>query len=90
MRKVITGTVFAVAALATTAAFAETAKPAKAETTAIERLFISSKSTSAKKADTTYSAADRVRLNGYAPTGKPHLDNWVRELRSFRSSGPNG
>ena len=90
MKKVITGTVFAVAALATTAAFAETAKPAKAEPTAIERLFTSSKSASAKKADPTYSASDRVRLNGYAPTGKPQLDNWVRNLRSFRTGGPNG
>ena len=92
MHKMITGTVFAVAALATTAAFAETAKPAKAEPTAIERLFSSSKSASSKKADATagYSASDRVRLNGYAPTGKPQLDNWVRDLRSFRTGGPNG
>ena len=92
MKKVITGTVFAVAALATTAAFAESTKVPDAKPTFIERLFSGSTGVSSKAADKTsgYSASDRVRLNGYAPTGKPHLDNWVRDLRRNRTDGPNG
>ena len=92
MRKVITGTVFAVAALATTAAFAESAKPVDAKPTFIERLVSGTAGVSSKATDksTSYSASDRVRLNGYAPTGKPHVDNWVRDLRRFRTDGPNG
>lgn len=95
MHKVITGTVFAVAAMATTAAFAEGTKAAStAQPTAIERLWsdVTGSGVSAKNA-TTYSnlsASDQVRLNGYAPTGKPELDEWVRQLRSFRTDGPAG
>ena len=92
MRKVITGTVFAVAALATTAAFAETAKTTEAKSTLVERIFSSDASVSSKATDksTKLTSADRVRLNGYAPTGKPQLDNWVRDQRRFRTGGPNG
>lgn len=93
MHKVITGTVFAVAALATTAAFAEGTKVTKAQPTVIERLWSdvtgSSSSKSASKS-TTLTTSDRVRLSGYAPTGKPALDNWVRDLRRFRTDGPAG
>ena len=92
MRKVITGTVFAVAALATTAAFADTAKTTDAKPTLIERIFSSDSGASSKAADKAsgLSTADRVRLNGYAPTGKPQLDAWVLRLRSGRTDGPAG
>ena len=94
MHKVITGTAFAIAALATTAAFAADANTATSQPTALERIWTdltasgTSTRNAAKSAD--YSASDRVRLNGYAPTGKPHLDAWVRDLRRFRTDGPAG
>lgn len=92
MRNVITGTVFAVAALATTAAVAQDTKTPETKPTLIERLFTSDAGVSSKGTtkDQDLSASDRVRLQGYAPTGKPDLDNWVRNLRQFRHGGPNG
>lgn len=95
MQKVIAATLVAGAALATTAAFADTAKTSTdVKPTAIERLWsgLTNTGVSAKNADkkTSLSSADRVRLSGFASTGKPNLDDWVRKQRSTRTDGPNG
>ena len=95
MQKVIAATVVAAAALATTGAFAEGAKTAsEAKPTAIERLWsdITGSGVSGKNVAfdrSKLSGAEIVRLSGYAPPGKPHLDDWVRRLRTNRTDGPN-
>ena len=95
MQKVIAATLVAATALAATAALADSSKPGTAaQPSALERIWSGLTGTGTTTATATKSAeltpADRVRLNGYAPTGKPELDRWVRDLRRLRSGGPNG
>ncbi|MEM9061542.1 MAG: hypothetical protein AAGD13_13860 [Pseudomonadota bacterium] len=93
MQKVIAGTIAAAVALSAVAAAAQDNTAPAQKPTAIERLWTGltgATSTKTKTSGSAYSASDEVLLNGYAKTGKPQLDDWIRNLRRSRGGGPNG